>query len=66
MKKVTLKLPELGFVVVTRGLLAFGAGLLASARIPAERRRPLGLFLVAIGVASTIPAAMSVIRHVSD
>ena len=66
MKKVTLRLPELGFVVVTRGLLAFGAGLLASTRIPAARRRTIGLALVAVGVASTIPAAMSVVRHLSD
>jgi hypothetical protein len=59
-KDVVLSPPLLGFVVVTRAMLAFGAGLLLSSRIPAARRRPLALTLIAIGAATTIPAAMSV------
>jgi hypothetical protein len=49
-----------GFVVGTRAALAFGLGLLLADRIPASRRRALGLTLVAIGAATTIPAAISV------
>jgi hypothetical protein len=66
MRKVTLPLPELGFVVITRAALAFGVGLLASARIPEQRRGPLGMALVAIGAAATIPAVLSITRHLSD
>jgi hypothetical protein len=66
MKKVTLPLPELGFVVITRAALAFGVGLLVSARIPAPRRRALGMALVALGAATTIPAVRSIARHLSD
>jgi len=58
--------PLLGFVVGTRAALAFGLGLLLADRIPESRRRAVGLTLVAIGAATTIPAAMAVFgRRVS-
>jgi hypothetical protein len=57
MKDIVLSPPMFGFVVVTRAMLAFGAGLLVSSRIPEARRRPIGLALIAIGAATTIPAA---------
>jgi len=57
---LTLTPPLLGFVVATRAALGFGLGLLLADRIPADRRRAVGLTLVAIGAATTIPAAMSV------
>ena len=60
MKDVLLSPPMFGFVIVTRAMLAFGAGLLLSKRIPEARRRPIALTLIAIGAATTIPAAMSV------
>ena len=66
MKTLTLKLPEFGFIVATRALLAFGAGLLLSGRIPERRRRAIGLTLVAAGVATTVPAVMTVRRHISN
>ena len=62
MKSLTLDLPEFGFVVGTRVALAFGLGLLASSRIQGPQRRAIGLALVGIGVAATVPAAMSVMR----
>ena len=65
MKKVTLPLPWFGFVVATRAALAFGAGLLASAKIPEQRRRPLGLLLVAVGAATTIPAVAQIRRRMA-
>ena len=64
MKSVSLNLPTLGFIVSTRAALGMGIGLLLSARLPAERRRVIGATLVAIGAATTIPAAMSVLRSV--
>ena len=51
-----------GFVVGTRVALAAGLGLLLSSRIPEARRRVIGLTLVSIGAATTIPAAMAVFR----
>lgn len=50
------------FVVATRAALAAGVGLLVANRIPESRRRTIGLTLVSIGVATTIPAAMAVFR----
>jgi len=63
--------PLLGFVVGTRAALGFGLGLLVADRIPADRRRAIGIALVAIGAATTIPAAISVLgsrakRRISD
>jgi hypothetical protein len=59
--QLVLTPPLLGFIVGTRAALAFGLGLLLSERIPESRRRAVGLTLVAIGAATTIPAAMTVL-----
>ena len=63
MKTLRLRIPEFAFIVATRAALAFGAGLLASARIPKDRRRVIGLTLVAIGAATTVPAVMTIRRN---
>ncbi len=57
---VMLSLPLFGFVVATRGALGVGIGLLLAGKLSPERRRALGRTLIAIGVATTIPAAMAV------
>ena len=64
MKNVILELPTLAFVVSTRAALGVGIGLLISERLPTERRRALGAAMVAIGAATTIPAALAVLRGV--
>ena len=61
MKRVVLDLPVLGFVV-TRAALAAGIALLVSEKLSTARRRALGLTLLAIGVTTTLPAAISVVR----
>jgi hypothetical protein len=61
MNDLVLSPPLLGFVVGTRAALGFGLGLLLASRIPESRRRTVGLALVAIGAATTIPAAISVL-----
>jgi hypothetical protein len=53
----------LGFIVGTRAALAFGLGLLLGGRIPADRRHRLAVTLIAIGAATTVPAAMAVLRQ---
>ena len=62
MKRLELDLPIFGFVVVTRVALGVGLGLLLASRIPEDRRRTVGLALVGIGAATTIPALLAV-RH---
>jgi hypothetical protein len=64
MKSVLLNLPTLGFIVGTRAALGVGIGLLISERLPRQRRRAIGASLIAIGAATTVPAALSVIRSV--
>jgi hypothetical protein len=64
MKSVLLNLPTLGFIVATRAALGVGIGLLISERLPRQRRRAIGATLVAIGAATTVPAALSVFRSV--
>lgn len=60
MKDVSLTFPALAFVVGTRAALAFGLGLLVAEHIPTARRRSLAITLIAIGAATTVPAAMTV------
>jgi hypothetical protein len=64
MKSVLLNLPTFGFIVSTRAALGVGIGLLISERLPAQRRRAVGAMLIAIGAATTVPAAMAVLRNV--
>lgn len=52
----------LGFVVGTRIMLGLGVGLLVAGRLPDDRRRTIGLTLVAIGAATTVPAVISLRR----
>jgi hypothetical protein len=64
MKNVELNLPTFAFVVSTRAALAAGLGLLLSQRLSGPQRRAVGWTLVAVGAATTIPAAMAVFgRH---
>jgi len=62
MNNLVLNFPTFGFVVATRAMLGMGIGLLIAERLPADRRRAIGLTLVGIGAATTIPAAVAVIR----
>jgi hypothetical protein len=56
MQSFNLKPRSFGFVVGTRAALAFGLGLLAASRIPEGRRKRIGLALLGLGVATTVPA----------
>jgi hypothetical protein len=63
MSTVVLTFPELGFIAGTRGMLGAGIGLLASLNMSEVQRRSVGIALVAIGLATTIPAAWAVFGH---
>jgi len=65
MKRLVLSLPTFGFVVATRAALGVGIGLLIADRLPASKRRATGAALVALGAATTIPAAVAVVRSLN-
>jgi len=60
---LVLNPPLLGFIVGTRAALAFGVGLLVADRIPEPRRRWIALTLIGIGAATTVPAAIALVRR---
>jgi len=62
MRKRKLTTPQLGFIVVTRGLLGAGLGLLASRLLKDKQRKIVGGSLVALGAATTIPALRMVLK----
>jgi hypothetical protein len=60
-RTLKLSLPTLVSVAATRGMLGVGAGLLLAPKVDDKRRRTVGLALLGIGVASTIPIALRVL-----
>ena len=66
MKTVVLSMPMFGFVVATRAALGAGIGLLLSKKIPESRRKAIGLTLVTIGAATTVPALMAIRRRLNE
>ncbi len=62
MRNIVLGLPAFAFVVGTRAALGVGIGLLVAARLSDRKRRTIGATLVGVGAATTIPAALSVVR----
>jgi hypothetical protein len=55
-----LRLPELGLIAGTRGLLGAGVGLVIAGRLTEDQRKDIGWTLIAIGVLTTIPLALLV------
>jgi hypothetical protein len=62
MSTVVLDFPTFGFVVATRAMIGAGIGLLLANRLSDDKRRTIGLSLLGIGAASTIPAAFALRR----
>jgi len=58
-----LRLPELGLIAGTRGLLGAGIALLLADKLSDDRRKGVGWTLVAVGALTTIPLAMMVASH---
>ena len=59
-KKVTLAVPELGLIAMTRAMLGIGIGLLLSEALDKRTARGVGIALVAVGVLTTVPLLLSV------
>jgi hypothetical protein len=60
MRNLVLTVPELAFIAVTRGALGAGIGLLLSQKLDNTQRRAVAGALIALGIVTTIPAAMAV------
>ena len=58
MIKTELRLPELGLIAGTRGMLGAGIGLLLAGKLSPEQRKAAGWAPVAVGVLTTIPLAI--------
>ena len=54
-KRLSLTLPEIALIAMTRGALGVGIGLLLSDGLEKDERRSAGLALLAVGVMTTIP-----------
>ena len=59
-KKVTLAVPELGLIAMTRAMLGVGIGLLLSEALDKRTVRGVGIALVAVGVLTTVPLLLRV------
>jgi len=64
MRRVTLRLPELGFIAGTRVALGLGLGLILSDKYNRKQRRKVGRVLVSVGALTTIPLVVNVFRKV--
>jgi hypothetical protein len=62
MHEFVLSPPAFGFIVATRAALGVGIGLLLAEKLAQRRRRTIGLTLLTVGAATTIPAALTLIR----
>ena len=60
MRRRRLTLPLIGTIAVTRAMLGAGIGLLVSPYLQQKHRRAVGLALVGVGAASTVPIALKV------
>jgi hypothetical protein len=56
-------LPEVGALAATRAALGLGVGLLVAERIPPVTRQRVGIALVAVGVVSTVPLVVELLRR---
>ncbi len=61
MREVTVKLPLIGLIAVTRGILGAGVALLQADRLTPIQRKAAGWTLFLTGAASTIPLAAKVL-----
>ena len=59
-KKVTLAVPELGLIAMTRAMLGIGIGLLLSEALDKRTARGVGIALLAVGVLTTVPLVLRV------
>jgi hypothetical protein len=62
MTRKLLSMPELAIISGTRAALGAGIGLLVADKLTKERRKGIGWALLSIGLASTIPILIQLVR----
>jgi hypothetical protein len=60
MREVTVTLPVISLIAVTRGMLGAGLALLLGERLNGKQRKATGWTLVLVGAATTVPLALEV------
>lgn len=62
MKTIELTKPQLGLIALTRAMLGMGIGLLIARKLSTEQQAAVGWTLTGVGVVTTIPLAMEVLK----
>ena len=65
MPTTTVSLIKIGALAGTRAALGAGVGLLVADRLDPGTRRAVGGVLLAVGVASTVPLVVSIVRGIT-
>jgi hypothetical protein len=66
MRRISLRVPEIGFIAGTRAAFGAGLGLLLADRLNRRQRRKVGRMLVAIGAVTTVPVVVKLIRKAKE
>jgi len=66
MKRISLRIPEIGFIAGTRAAFGAGLGLLLADKLNRRQRRKVGRMLVAIGAVTTVPVVVKLIRKAKE
>jgi len=61
-KRVSLRIPEIGFIAGTRAALGAGLGLLLADKLDRRQRNKVGWVLLTIGAVTTIPVVVNIVR----
>jgi hypothetical protein len=64
MRQATLPVPEIGLIAATRGLGGAGVALLLADRLSSKKRKAIGWPLLAVGVLSTVPLLVDLVKRV--
>jgi len=65
-RRILLKVPEIGFIAGTRAAFGAGLGLLLADKLNRRQRRKVGRMLVAIGAVTTVPVVVKLIRKAKE
>ena len=66
MRRISLRIPEIGFIAGTRAAFGAGLGLLLADRLNRRQRRKVGRVLLTIGAVTTVPLAVKLIRKAKE
>jgi hypothetical protein len=66
MRRISLRVPEIGFIAGTRAAFGAGLGLLLADKLNRRQRRKVGRMLVAIGAVTTVPLVVKLIRKAKE